>query len=189
MGSKKEPGAFDCYANAKPDEPMFVLLGRDAGAGLLVRIWVKMRELRGEDPAKLANARQIASDLDAWAVTLGKAPIKTVYKEDEIGEALALQCTCSGIASAKPCDPACALFHPEQTSVLADVIAAARDATCDTHDIPACVALGGALRAYDLARGAVCTACDGAGTIDGPDDDPGEGTRCEGCRGSGLTKP
>jgi hypothetical protein len=29
MGSKIQPGKFDCYANALPDEPMFVLLARD----------------------------------------------------------------------------------------------------------------------------------------------------------------
>lgn len=29
MGTKNNPGAFDCYANAEPDEPMFVLLARD----------------------------------------------------------------------------------------------------------------------------------------------------------------
>lgn len=32
MGTKNNPGAFDCYANAEPDEPMFVLLGRDKHA-------------------------------------------------------------------------------------------------------------------------------------------------------------
>lgn len=29
MGTKNQPGSFDCYANAKGDEPLFVLLGRD----------------------------------------------------------------------------------------------------------------------------------------------------------------
>jgi len=90
MGSKNQPGAFDCYANAKPDEPMFVLLGRDRSAGLLVRLWANMREQSGEDPAKIANARKIADDLDAWAVKLGKSPMKSVYG-----------------AACKSCDGAC----------------------------------------------------------------------------------
>lgn len=38
MGTKNNPGTFDCYANAAPDEPMFVLLGRDKHAPLLVRL-------------------------------------------------------------------------------------------------------------------------------------------------------
>jgi hypothetical protein len=29
MGTKSNPGPFDCYAKAEPDEPMFVLLARD----------------------------------------------------------------------------------------------------------------------------------------------------------------
>ena len=32
MGTKNNPGKFDCYEHAKPDEPMFVLLGRDLEA-------------------------------------------------------------------------------------------------------------------------------------------------------------
>lgn len=43
MGTKNNPGKFDCYANADPDEPMFVLLGRDRLAGHLVSIWSKIR--------------------------------------------------------------------------------------------------------------------------------------------------
>ena len=43
MGTKNNPGAFDCYANAEPDEPMFVLLGRDPLAPFLVSIWAKVR--------------------------------------------------------------------------------------------------------------------------------------------------
>lgn len=37
MGTKNRPGTFDCYAAAGPDEPLFVLLGRDPVAPLLVR--------------------------------------------------------------------------------------------------------------------------------------------------------
>ena len=32
MGTKNNPGQFDCYRNAEPDEPMFVLLARDERA-------------------------------------------------------------------------------------------------------------------------------------------------------------
>lgn len=39
MGTKNNPGDFDCYANAEPDEPMFVLLARDPLAPSLVRDW------------------------------------------------------------------------------------------------------------------------------------------------------
>lgn len=43
MGTKNKPGTFDCYHNALPNEPMFVLLGRDPFAPELVEIWGKQR--------------------------------------------------------------------------------------------------------------------------------------------------
>ena len=43
MGTKNNPGEFDCYFNAEPDEPMFVLLARDPLAPFLVSIWSKIR--------------------------------------------------------------------------------------------------------------------------------------------------
>jgi hypothetical protein len=46
MGTKLEPGKFDCYQNALPDEPMFVLLARDLSAPFLVHDWA-MRRLEG----------------------------------------------------------------------------------------------------------------------------------------------
>lgn len=75
MASKNNPGKFDCYTNAHPDEPMFVLLGRDPMAGRLVRIWASLREAHGEDPAKVSEARACAESMDQWARDLGKVPI------------------------------------------------------------------------------------------------------------------
>jgi hypothetical protein len=43
MGTKQNPGPFDCYAAAAPDEPMFVLLARDPLAPALVREWARQR--------------------------------------------------------------------------------------------------------------------------------------------------
>jgi hypothetical protein len=43
MGTKNNPGKWDCYHNAEPDEPMFTLLARDRLAGHLVSIWSKIR--------------------------------------------------------------------------------------------------------------------------------------------------
>jgi hypothetical protein len=73
---------------------------------------------------------------------------------------------------------------------LAAVIEAAREATCDTHDIPACVELGRALYAYDKARGAICPTCDGSGLDHrGGHGDEGD-DECGGpCNGTGLVEP
>lgn len=43
MGTKNKPAAFDCYANALPDEPMFVLLARDPDFHRLVMKWARRR--------------------------------------------------------------------------------------------------------------------------------------------------
>jgi len=82
MGSKNNPGKFDCYANAEPDEPMFVLLGRDPTAAIIVEMWAALREKMGTEPAKIAEARECAKNLAEWAKKLGKT--------DEINKALAL---------------------------------------------------------------------------------------------------
>jgi hypothetical protein len=56
MGTKNNPGNIDYYANAEPDEPMFVLLGRDKHAPLLVKLWADLRQMDGEDIAKVTEA-------------------------------------------------------------------------------------------------------------------------------------
>lgn len=67
MGTKNNPGQFDCYVNAEPDEPMFILLGRDKNAPSLVDLWANQREIDGEDPPKVAEARACADAMRHWA--------------------------------------------------------------------------------------------------------------------------
>ena len=79
MGTKNNPGKFDCYDAAKPDEPMFVLLARDRHAPQLVREWANLREAeladsmlsvtaeeRAHKVAKIAEARACAQAMDEW---------------------------------------------------------------------------------------------------------------------------
>jgi hypothetical protein len=73
MATKNNPGEFDCYEKAAPDEPMFILLGRDPMAPYLVELWASMREADGEDPAKVLEARQCAAAMRGWLLALGKA--------------------------------------------------------------------------------------------------------------------
>lgn len=72
MGSKNNPGQWDCYANAEPDEPMFVLLGRDPTAWAVVYIWAELRSRLGDDSAKLEEAMGCALSLEEWARSHGK---------------------------------------------------------------------------------------------------------------------
>jgi hypothetical protein len=55
MGSKTNPGKFDCYANALPDEPMFVLLGRDPLAPFLTQIWAMIRAGNRDEARRTFN--------------------------------------------------------------------------------------------------------------------------------------
>ena len=72
MGTKNRPGKFDCYANAEPDEPMFILLGRDRHAPALVWLWAVLREISGEDAAKVVEAKECAVNMEAWLLSHGK---------------------------------------------------------------------------------------------------------------------
>lgn len=73
MGTKNEPGQFDCLDNALPDEPWFVLLGRDTQAPGLVMMWAFEREqgiaegrFPESDRAKIAEAQRLATQMIDW---------------------------------------------------------------------------------------------------------------------------
>lgn len=72
MGTKNNPGKFDCYQNAEPDEPMFILLGRDPSASHLVRMWAHVRKEKDEDEDKIKEALECAYAMERWAEKLGK---------------------------------------------------------------------------------------------------------------------
>lgn len=80
MGTKAEPGHFDCYEHAEPDEPIFTLLARDRVAPTVVRAWADAREISlltdggrettvGEvlaEQEQIAEARRCADEMEAW---------------------------------------------------------------------------------------------------------------------------
>lgn len=79
MGTKNNPAPFDCYENADPDEPMFILLARDASAPGLVRRWVQLREERGgARREKLTEALECAKAMEQWKLTRPPPPPTTV---------------------------------------------------------------------------------------------------------------
>jgi hypothetical protein len=84
MGTRNNPGLYDCYKNAQPDEPMFVLLGRDPYAAQLVRLWADARQTEGQDPPhQWIEARACADAMEAWCRALGKLPKRAVSKEKD----------------------------------------------------------------------------------------------------------
>lgn len=71
MGTKNNPGPFDCYAKADPDEPIFVLRAKDPLAPALVRLWAHVRMVydsaKGEhDASKYREANDCALDMEHW---------------------------------------------------------------------------------------------------------------------------
>lgn len=85
MGTKLNPGKFDCYANAEPEEPIFILLARDDLAPFIVQVWAHVRNgdydkamgalVAAErasfskpsmDPEKFSEALGCAADMMAW---------------------------------------------------------------------------------------------------------------------------
>jgi len=73
MATKDNPGAFDCYANAKNDEPMFVLLARDKASPAAVRYWCLERIKTGKnsisDP-QITEAYQCATAMEEYQAKL-----------------------------------------------------------------------------------------------------------------------
>ena len=64
MATKNNPGKYDCYANAEPDEPMFVLLGRDPAAPDAIVQWAGKRIAAGKNEAgdeKILEALECAA--------------------------------------------------------------------------------------------------------------------------------
>ena len=75
MATKNNPGAYDCYAAAEPDEPLFVLRANDPLAPGMVRGWAMQRVhqiMGGQKPntpeawAKVQEALQCAEDMEVW---------------------------------------------------------------------------------------------------------------------------
>jgi hypothetical protein len=87
MATKANPGEFDCYAKAAPDEPMFVLLARDKHAPALVWLWSVLREVDGEKAEVVSEARTCIAAMLDWmaahdrkAVGLGQCGLVVVLE-------------------------------------------------------------------------------------------------------------
>lgn len=66
MGTKNNPGKFDCYEAAEPDEPMFVLLARDPLAPGIVRQWAEERSAWEDPQGKIKEALECAEAMERW---------------------------------------------------------------------------------------------------------------------------
>lgn len=79
MGTKNNPGKYDCLAAAEPDEPTFTLLGRDSTASWVILFWrglkLKMRQQgkSGISDEKLEEASTCAAEMQKWTKDHGKS--------------------------------------------------------------------------------------------------------------------
>ena len=74
MGTKKNPSRYDAMGAAEPDEPYFVLLGRDRNAGNLIRQWAVDAQKHGAEPDKVMEALACAAQMDAFAMEYHARP-------------------------------------------------------------------------------------------------------------------
>lgn len=85
MGTKNQPGRFDCYDAAEPDEPIFILLARDPVAADLVREWVKRRQALdgGSEGDKHMEALACAASMDVFRLALTNRVAPPVVRADD----------------------------------------------------------------------------------------------------------
>lgn len=68
-----------CLGKSAEDEPVFVLVARDLYGANVVRAWADLVEARaaatggltGQRQAKVAGARRVALEMDAWCAAYG----------------------------------------------------------------------------------------------------------------------
>lgn len=83
MGTKENPGEFDCHANAGDDEPIFTLRAKDPAAPAAIRAWVEARKLAKpttteREQFRLMEAMGCAMEMEAWRQKIdpmGSTPI------------------------------------------------------------------------------------------------------------------
>lgn len=100
MGTKLNPGKFDCHANAAADEPLFTLLARDETAPGVVRQWAsrfyerKCNKIQwdAKAQAKYDEAMLVAEQMEAWRdnrdalakAGLGEVKLRTIVQGTRI---------------------------------------------------------------------------------------------------------
>ena len=80
MGTKDNPGKFDCYDKALPDEPMFTILARDPDFFYFVSKWAERRRLM------IACGERPQSDIEAVDEAFGCATTGARWRRQNNGK-------------------------------------------------------------------------------------------------------
>jgi hypothetical protein len=81
-----EPGPFDALSRARPDEPLFPLLGRDPAAPAAITEWCRVRRntaIRTFAPGSEELVEELRQCADAEAVALQMQAYRTGWHEEE----------------------------------------------------------------------------------------------------------
>lgn len=95
MGTKNQPGSFDCYAGLEEDEPFFVLKGTDPSAPLAVILWSELYRERKQRAgqwndravAKYCEAHNVANAMTAWRMARRQRQSEPIPYAPAIGAA------------------------------------------------------------------------------------------------------
>lgn len=68
MGTKNNPGMFDCLAKLAPDEPYFVLRAQDALAAELVELWALRAKAANCNNDKVLEAKHVSEEMLRWHI-------------------------------------------------------------------------------------------------------------------------
>ena len=79
MGTKNNPGLFDCYKEAGSDEPIFILRANDELAPNIIRFWAeeyrisklkksKDNKLTPKQESRYQEARLCARSMEVWKI-------------------------------------------------------------------------------------------------------------------------
>ena len=82
MGTKNNPGQFDCYDDIDPDEPFFVLRAKDPLAAMIVRWWAGVADKTGVSEEKVREA--LSCSYNMWEWRMKNAPDKEEHPDIEI---------------------------------------------------------------------------------------------------------
>jgi alkanesulfonate monooxygenase SsuD/methylene tetrahydromethanopterin reductase-like flavin-dependent oxidoreductase (luciferase family) len=82
MGSKSQPGFYSYLGKAEPDEPVFVLMGRDPLAPDLIRRWADTAQANGERRDKVAEAYALAKQFEEYAHDFKNRPTNVIIAPD-----------------------------------------------------------------------------------------------------------
>jgi hypothetical protein len=98
MANKMHPGMFRCYEAALPDEPMFVILGRDPAGPATLEFWANERHRQGkttdpDDNSRIGGSLREADEMRDWrkrmidhAEEMGQPPVWKLPRPEEHGD-------------------------------------------------------------------------------------------------------